>query len=181
MEIVAFDTDDKADGSGKAGITWISKDLLNTKHSMNDTTTTEGAWEASGMRSYLKNTIKPLIPVVVRNAIVPVTKIQSTYVSGSWQTKNGQTTIDDVWIPSVHEVVVNQTDFESQGATYWTKFTNNLSRVKRLNGTAVYWWLRSVRDSRSYKYVNGISGNVSSDTYTGANLTFAIALGFCTN
>jgi hypothetical protein len=35
MQIAAFDTDDLADGSGKAAITWIAKELLATTHRMN--------------------------------------------------------------------------------------------------------------------------------------------------
>ncbi len=35
MQIVAFDADELADGSGKAAITWISKQLLNSDHRMN--------------------------------------------------------------------------------------------------------------------------------------------------
>ena len=44
MVLVALDTDDKADESGKARMTWISNTILSTTHRMNpytsgDTTT----------------------------------------------------------------------------------------------------------------------------------------------
>lgn len=174
MEIVAFDTDDKADGTGKAKITWISKDQLNTAHNMNSTSTTAGGWEQSEMRSYLKNTIKPLIPETVRNAIVPVTKISSTY-SGAIVV-NGQTTTDDVWIPSNHEVSPTTTTYESTGSTYSSKFTNATSKIKKRNGSAGNWWLRSTDGSTRFRNVD-TSGYTSG---TDASYNRGVALGFCT-
>jgi len=182
MEIVAFDTDDKADGSGKAKITWMSKDQLATTQKMNasqktvdgETAYTAGGWEHSDMRAYLKDTIKPLIPETVRNAIVPVTKIQSTYTGGAL-VKNGQTTTDGVWIPSNHEVGFG-TDYESAGAVYSGKFTNDASRIKKRNGSAKGWWLRSAYNSSNFRYVNsyGYSSNSNASNAVG------VALGFCT-
>jgi len=182
MQIVAFDEDDKADGSGKAKITWISKDQLNTTHVMNassktvdgETAYTAGGWEHSDMRDYLKTTIKPLIPQTVRDAIVPVTKIQSTYTGGAL-VKNGQTTTDDVWIPSNHEVGFG-TDYETTGAVYSGKFTSGASRIKKRNGSAKVWWLRSAYVTNNFRYVNSNGG---SSNYV-ANNAYGVALGFCT-
>lgn len=182
MEIVAFNTDDKADGSGKAKITWMSKDQLATTQKMNasqktvdgETAYTAGGWEHSDMRAHLKDTIKPLIPETVRNAIVPVTKIQSTYTGGAL-VKNGQTTTDDVWIPSNHEVGFG-TDYESAGAVYSGKFTNDASRIKKKNGSAKVWWLRSAGSANSFRYVNS-NGNSYGNYANSAN---GVALGFCT-
>lgn len=182
MEIVAFDTDDKADGSGKAKITWISKDQLNTTQKMNasqktidgETAYTAGGWEHSDMRAYLKDTIKPLIPETVRNAIVPVTKIQSTYTGGA-KVKDGQTTTDDVWIPSNHEVGFG-TDYETTGTVYGGKFTDNVSRIKKRNGSAKYWWLRSADSTYNFR---GVSSDGCS-SYGIAYYAYGVALGFCT-
>lgn len=102
MEIVGFDADDKADGTGKAKITWVSKTLLKTRRSMNSSETTAGGWGSSAMRTFLQNTVMPLIPSTVRNGIIEVTKIQSVY-QGSALVHNAQTT-DTIWIPSYREV-----------------------------------------------------------------------------
>lgn len=182
MEIVAFDTDDKADGSGKAKITWISKDQLATTHAMNatqktvdgETAYTAGGWEHSDMRAYLEDAVKPLIPQTVRDAIVPVTKVSSTYTGGA-KVKDGQTTTDDVWIPSNHEVGFG-TDYETTGAVYSGKFTSNASRIKKRNSSAEYWWLRSVASASYFRRVN-------SDGYSNGNSAYnvyGVALGFCT-
>lgn len=183
MEIVAIDEDDRADGNGKAGLTWISKTLLNGTHVMNATSKTSGSdsgytaggWENTDMRAYLKNTIKPLIPATVRNAIVEVTKIQSLYTGGS-RVQNGQTTTDDVWIPSNYEVGLG-TIYESQGAVYSSKFTDATSRIKKYNGSSKYWWLRSANDMSIFRYVRS-DGRSSGDN---ASYSGGVALGFCTN
>lgn len=178
MEIVAFDTDDRADGQGKAGITWISKGLLNTMKPMNTTATTAGGWSQTVMRSYLKSTIKPLIPTVVRNAIVEVTKISSTYSNGI--VKNGQTVTDDVWIPSVHEIFSDNSivrDFyESTGAQY-TAYSY-LKRIKSHNGSITKWHLRSADKSTCFIVVTEQGSDNGSNR---ATTECGIALGFCTN
>jgi hypothetical protein len=184
MEIVAFDTDDRADGNGKAGITWISKTLLNTVHRMNpakvsntEGTGTLGGWEKSEMRSYLNNTIKPLIPSTVRNAIVSVAKVSSAY-QASDETAFQQTTTDDIWIPNGREIF-GTAGFESSGATYSVVFSSATKcKKKKVNGTYfIPWWLRSAQNVLSYRYV-GADGNPNRIQAEQQN---GVALGFCTN
>lgn len=186
MQIAAFDKDDKADGSGKAPISWISKELLASSHRMNPnvasttddsgaTVYTEGTggiggWEKCEMRTYLNDTIKPLIPENVRNKIVSVTKTQNAYdTAGASFT---QTTQDDVWIPSSDEC-------NGDSSLYLPLFANkNTTRVKCIVGlsSAVKWWLRSAGSHVAFHYV-----------YSTGSIGFAvpknmegIALGFCT-
>ena len=153
MQIAAFDADTLADGGGKAPISWISQQLLKTNHRMNpervqndDGTYQEGTggiggWEKSEMRSYLIDTIKPLIPSGVSNAIKPVTKTQPAYnTSGSSFT---QTTTDDIWIPSYNEIF-------GSSSLYYPLFQNtDANRVKKKSGatSASEWWIRSVYNS----------------------------------
>lgn len=182
MEIVAFNEDNKADNSGKAKITWISKTLLNTTQKMNasqktvdgETTYTAGGWEHTDMRAHLKNTVKPLIPQEVRNAIVEVTKVQSIYTNGA-RVVNGQTTTDDVWIPGNYEMF-GTTDYESTGARY-SKFTSNSDRVKKLNGSKNSWWERSTNNDSGFRRV--FSGGSNDADY--ADRLYGVALGFCTD
>ena len=86
MVLVAKNVDSLASGSGKAPMTWISQELLKSTHRWNPSkqdgvegTGTLGGWEKSEIRSYMKETIKPLIPAVVRNAIKEVTKYSRIY------------------------------------------------------------------------------------------------------
>lgn len=180
MQIAGFDKDTLADGRGTAAITWISKELLATSKHMNparegdsgnytEGTGSIGGWEKCEMRTYMKGTIKPLIPETVRNAIKNVTKEQPAYNSaGSSFT---QTTTDDVWLPAYNEMFGSSRPYKSL-------FPDNASRVKCKAGTtsASWWWLRSA-------YSTGIFDNVYSGGYNScnhANNTGGVVLGFCT-
>ena len=178
MQIAGFDCDPLAAGGNYAAVSLISKELLTTSHRMNPARTpssapydegtgTIGGWEKSEMRSYLKNTIKPLIPSAVRNAIVEVTKTQISYtVSGSSET---QTTTDDVWIPSRSEIQTSE-------AIYPVLFPDSASRKKsKVGGSATQWWTRQAYSSSNF-YPYTSSGSPTNDP---ANFSYGVALGFC--
>lgn len=146
---------------------------------MNQNGTIESGWEASEMRSYLKNIIKPLIPETVRNAIVNVTKVSSTYENGS-MVNNGQVTIDDVWIPShreMYSVVYSASPIETDGAAY-TKFNSMEDIVRRIDGEEATWWLRSANNNNCFFMVNYDGSRVFNIRPKSKR---NIALGFCTN
>ena len=183
MQIAGFDVDDLADGSGKAPISWVSKELLKNASRINpalvtnddgtyqEGTGTIGGWEKSEMRTYLNNTIKPLIPEAVRNSIVPVTKSQAAFdTSGNGFT---QTNEDDVWLPSKDEV-------QGSGSKYYQMFKDqNENRIKMGSGSVAKssWWLRDANAITSFYYI-ATSGSVNTISPT---VTYVrIALGFCT-
>ena len=181
MTIVGIDTDDLADNSGKAPITWISKQLLKTSNRISPPyksgvkgTGALGGWGESEMRFYLKNSTKSKIPEVVRNAIKPVKKYSRIYnVSGS--AVNDVLTTEDVWIPSYKEVFGS--GCETLGPTYSTTFPDNTSRIKRKVGSSVaWWWLRSAYYTLGYYCVD----RDGSFTTLSAENTSGVVLGFCT-
>jgi hypothetical protein len=186
MQIVGIDVDDLADGSGKAPLTFISKELLKTNHRMNSVRTpssapydegtgTIGGWEKCEMRSYLKETIKPLIPENVRNAIVNVTKYSNIFDTSGTKVLNSVTT-DDVWIPSNQEIF-GGTSYETLGHVYSDVFTDANSRKKFKVGasSADAWWLRSAHSTTGFRYVRSSGDNNSNS----ANNTSGVVLGFC--
>ena len=132
-------------------------------------TGTIGGWEHCEMRSYLKNTIKPLIPSAVRSGIVEVTKISNAYNSAD--TAFQQTTTDDVWIPGDREIQ-NSTSQEQSGPVY-----NVTNKVKKCKGVISYWWLRSAASTSNFRFVTNFSYSDSNS----AHYPYGIALGFCTN
>ena len=187
MQISGIDVDTLADGSGTAPISWISKELLATSHRMNPavasttddsgaTVYTEGTgsiggWEKCELRTYLNDTIKPLIPESVRNGIVTVTKTQNA--ADTTGSTFAQTTEDDVWVPDESEV-------NGASSKYYELFkSTNTYRIKKktvaTSGTT--WWLRNNNSRDSFQYVNG-SGFVTGNSNSAA--AFGIALGFCT-
>lgn len=186
MQIVGIDVDDLANGSGKAPLTFISKELLNTSHRMNPTlkpksapytegTGSIGGWEKCEMRTYLKETVKPLIPENVRDAIVNVTKYSNIFIAAGTRVVNVEST-DDVWIPSNQEVF-GGTSYETLGHVYSDVFVDTDSRKKFKVGasSADHWRLRSASGTTYFRCVS-IDG--SGYDY-GANNARGVALGFC--
>lgn len=184
MQIVGIDADEIADGSGKAPLTFISKELLKTRHRMNPARTpssapydegtgTIGGWEKSEMRSYLKETIKPLIPQNVRSGIKEVTKHSNIYNTAGKEVDN-VTTTDDVWIPSRREVFGRT---ETSGPVYTDLFADANSRKKSQVGatSASDWWLRSAYYNYAFHSVSSNGG----DYYSNAYNSYGVTLGFC--
>lgn len=197
MQIVAFDTDDLADGSGKAAITWVSKELLQSTYvKMNpalvitddglgvEGTGSIGGWEKSAMRTYLKETIKPLIPSHVRNSIKEVTKSQNAHNQSGVQYT--QTTTDDVWLLGKSEICY---DYGRVGR--YTFFSTPESNIRNFTGGAYYpirYWLRDVSHNYGMEYrnlfyvVSAESGTVRDNACTNTheyNQVFPV-IGFCT-
>lgn len=165
MQVAALDTDNLADESGKAKITWISKDCLPTKHSYD---TSVKKWEESQMRTYLNDSIKPMLPLVVSDMIQPVTKI--SHAAG------GQTSsTDELWIPSMLEIGV--AGYESSAEpVYNLIFTDSASRKKRVKGEASSWCSRTITASR----IAIIMETGESNGQGIVNAQFGVVLGFCT-
>lgn len=191
MQIAAFDADDLADGSGKAPISWISKELLKTNRKMNpalESTTDEngatvytegtgaiGGWEKCEMRTYLRDTIKPLIPSEVQAMIKTVTKYSNGFDT------NGTKVIaaaseDDVWIPSKYEVDRSES-YESTGVNYRYLFVNAESKLKKRNTTYATWWYRTAYSTNEYI---GHGNEVNKGIIAKSTSLNGIALGFCT-
>lgn len=173
MQIVALGKDTLADGSGTAPITWIGKELLKNNHRMN---TVIGGWENSEMRTYLKDTIKPLIPAVTRKQIKAVSKTSHSVDTAG----NGlqQQTSDDVWIPS-HREIFKSSDLENTGPMYSEVYKDNAIRIKQKPGNtqaSFWWWLRSSNSLDSFRCVNS-DGNVLDDKAYNLN---GVTLGFAT-
>lgn len=127
-----------------------------------------GGWENAEMRTYLKDSIKPLIPENVRNNIKTITKTQTAYdTNGKSFTQTSQ---DDVWIPDFNEIFTT-------ACKYHALFPDNASRIKSKVGStsATIWWLRYANSTGSFRYVNS-SG---SHNYGIAYITNGVALGFC--
>lgn len=179
MQIAAFDADDLADGSGKAHISFVGKELLKTNHRMNpnisgssgayvEGTGSIGGWEKCEMRTYLKETIKPLIPESVRNSIVSVSKSQNTYdTTGARFT---QTTQDDVWIPTYGEM-------RGVSALYGDLYKSQSDCIKKTqSGIATTYW---TRQCQNYQYIYYISASSGSTSHGSPSTAWGVALGFC--
>ena len=164
MQIVAFD-------ENTSKISWVCKSILDT-HNMNPTSDTTGGWASSNMRTWLRETIYPMIDSTIRNRIVAVTK---NYYDA--KTSSRLTISDTVWIPSEYEIF-GTTSYENSGTLYTGVFTDATSRIKKygLNGSANYWWLRSANSGTNFRFV----GSNGSANIFSASLANGVILGFCT-
>ena len=180
MQIAGFDKDNLADGSGTAAISWICKELPKKFHRMNparvgstgaytEGTGTIGGWEKSEMRTYLIETVKPLIPDAVRSAIKAVAKTHTAYNTAG--KSFSQTTTDEVWLLSKDEIFSNSSPYKAL-------FPDFASRIKMKVGTknVFSWWLRSAYSSPSGFDTVNTNGNYF---YEDADYILGVAFGFC--
>ena len=192
MKLVAMDSDELADGSGYASMTWIAEKLLNSEHVMNTEDTIEGewpaiegGWPASDLREWLGTNIYELVPEEVRTEIKEVRKYSHSY------TETGSGTIpssDKIWIPSCREIYGADNCDENKGTEYSKAFPDENSWIRsHVNSTEEkQWYLRS---SRSLN--NGVKGFFDGSkggpihTPSGyyelipSNEEFGIVIGFC--
>ena len=182
MQIAAFDTDDKVDGTGKAPVSFIGKELLKSSHRMNpsvirneDGTYQEGTggiggWDKSEMRTYLYGTINSLIPSEIKNRIVEVTKTQDAYNTEGLRFT--QTTQDNVWIPSLYEV-------SGKAIVYKKLFSDNNSRKKcKIESSyETSWYLRDPYGNWAFQRIDN-NGGVSGEAYDSSE-RYGVCLGFC--
>ena len=134
-----------------------------------------GGWECTEMRSYYKNTLKPLIPELVRNSIKEVSKSNNIITTDNKTERT--TSVEDVWMPSYREIF-GGTSYEQSGPMYTTLFSDAASRIKKrpTASSGEWWWLRSAYNNYNFCIVdsNGIN------YYTSAGNSYGVALGFCT-
>ena len=177
MKLAAMDEDELADGSGKAPMTWVADECLQSLHNMNSEDTSEGGWEASGMRAWLRETVLPLMPKEVRNNIREVTKY--SYFNDEQKV---ETSKDTIWIPSLREVeLADQYEwvndfYEKEGVAYTSVFMDDESRMRSRDGesgASQWWWLRSVAYSSAFMAVDGYVDEADAG-YEGG-----VVVGFC--
>ena len=134
-----------------------------------------GGWECTEMRSYYKNTLKPLIPELVRNSIKEVSKSNNIITTDNKTERT--TSVEDVWMPSYREIF-GGTSYEQSGPMYTTLFSDAASRIKKRPSASSgeWWWLRS---AYIYNYFCIVYGN-GYNNYNIAYTSTGVAFGFCT-
>ena len=182
MRVAGFRQDEKADGSGVAGITFIAEDPFDSlpMDSGEDAT----SWKDTSLRAYFEDEGADLLPEELADVVVAVNKTTNPVQGrGSQQI----VTEDVLWVPSYSELVGEVTGgkrmgaYESEGEQY--QLFEDLGVTWTDGGSAValsgsYWWLRSpeVTNSRWFMCVSpdGIT------SYDHRPITpNAILVGFC--
>ncbi len=180
LQILGFNHDDLADGSGKAGITFGMKNLLAAAYPMNDSGTNVGGWDSSVMRTTTMATLLMQLPSDLQSAIKQVNKKAS---SGNKQTTI-TTSIDKLFLFSKIEVDGTTYSANADGDEpyeYWKSHNTNADRIKKLSngtGSANGWWLRSpsLLDTQCFDMVSNDGRTNASGL---ASFSRGMCLGFC--
>ena len=172
VQIIGFNHDDKVSG-GKAAYSFQLVDCLNQTQQMNTSNTNTGGWNGSAMRGRM-STYKSQLPATLRNVIKTVKKKSGT---GGGSSSGTQQTNDDLFLLSEIEIFGTTTySVAGEGTQYeWYKAGN--SRIKKVNGSANYWWERSPYSGNANGFcIVGSSGTASGDY---ANYSYGVSFGFC--
>ena len=192
VQICGFAHDDKADGSGKAGITFIFKDAVD-EDSMNNAGTNSGGWEASEMRSQLNSSFKEQLPSDLQNVITSVSKMTNN--TGEATSASSVTaTSDELWLFSVCELCgqINWYNEQSlcsvinaEGEEYKLfrdmnvdDRNGNAILTKTSRGGSCTWWERSPRPRYSVGFVS-VGPDGSPGYGDNADVSLAVVPGFC--
>lgn len=171
FQIAAFDADTDEDGH-TIPITWVAKQALVTKKSMNSSNITTGGYPSSAMKTYV-DALESRMPTTLKSMIKAAVKTSQDYNGG---TKRDLSTAMRLWIPSNREVF-GGTSYEQSGPIYSTLFKDSASRIKKIyGGTANDWWLRSASGATNFCRVSSYGdGN-----YGSAYNSYGVVVGFCT-
>ena len=173
VEIVGFSHDNKADGSGKAGLTFGLKDCLNTAYQMNSSHTNAGGWGSCALRATLRGDIWNQLPSDLRGVIKEVTKKASAGNSSS--TISSYT--DTLFLFAEKEIFGSTQDSVNGEGTQYARFTTSDTRIKKRNGSATFWWLRSPRSGNTDYFCSVDS--LGAANVIGAAASRGVAFGFC--
>lgn len=179
LQILGFNHDDLADGSGKVGITFGMKNLLATLYPMNSTSTNVGGWDSSVMRTSTMATLLTRLPSDLQSVIKQVSKKTTT--------GNQQTTItistDKLFLFSEVELDgTNMSGYANEGSQYeyWQNHDAQADLIKKLSngsGSNTIWWLRSplVSVATAFRYI--FNNGFMSNGYPSSS--WGVCFGFC--
>ena len=172
VQIIGFNHDDKVSG-GKAAYSFQLVDCLNQTQQMNTSNTNTGGWNGSAMRGRM-STYKSQLPAALRNVIKTVKKKSGT---GGGSSSGTQQTNDDLFLLSEIEIFGTTTySVAGEGTQYeWYKAGN--SRIKKVNGSANYWWERSPYSGHTSNFC-AVTDSGNAHSY-GASYSYGVSFGFC--
>lgn len=148
FRMIGVGQDVRSDNGQLAKMTFEIVDIPTT-HRMNPSDSTTGGWGDSEMREWLNSTMLNALPDYMIGGITTVKKKYN--VNGSIVTCD-----DKLWCLSEKELTGSITyGDEGEFYEYWASHNNSEDRIKRYNGSACNWWLRSVYNSEVFRGVNG--------------------------
>ena len=181
FDVIGFNHDDltdsmaygKATVTGKAGMTLQMHDCLNNKAQMNSTETNSGGWESCVMRESNMATYFSQLTSAWQNTVKQVNKLSSA----GHQSATIKTTADKLFLLSEVEIFSSTTYSKSGEGNQYAYYKAGNSKVKKVNGSATFWWERSPYGSNSTGFCCVFSdGNAGSNSASNSN---GVAFAFC--
>ena len=185
--IIGINHDDLADGSGKAGLTFLTTSTGITSR-MNATATNAGGWEQSELRQKMNSgEIWNLMPAELQSKVKAVKKLTNN-VGGGNENKNAAVTAtaDKLFLLSYSEIVptsywASSYSWTSSEGTQYEAFkgevTNNYSGNSCL-GIGYRWWERSVYPNSSTHFLGVDSYGDPSNYGYGATGSYCVCPAF---
>jgi hypothetical protein len=179
-QIIGFDHDTLTTADGgrtKAGITFQLVDCLKTTYSMNGSNTNVNGWRGSTMRTSTMATLLNQLSSDLKSVLKFVNKVTSVGNNSSGL----ETTSDKLFLLSEIEVFgATRYSYAGEGKQY-EYYTAGNSTIKKVNGSAYYWWERSPYsgDTIGFCCVGAGSNGASTSNYSGASYSFGVSFGFC--
>ena len=171
-QIIGFDHDDLADGSGKAPISWDMVSFYKEEKAMRDNGDSVW-WLDTDMRTFLNGDFKELVSDDLASIVKPVIKYSKD------RTGSLKETIDEFWLKSEQELFGRKIwSYGGDGKWYELYAQENIDYFKLMpNGDQNWQWLRSVYADFSDLFccVN-TSGSAG---YGNANDSLGFAPAFC--
>lgn len=197
VQIAGFSHDDKT-GGGKAGITFIFKDVI-AEHDMNSSDNNSGGWEGSPMRSWLATDGLAMLPQDLSSKIVAVDK-KTNNAGETESVASVSTTSDKLWLYSFVELAGEANAYEyhidsshsmhddildSEGAQYKLfrdcsvdPFGSNGILSKKYDDEPHDWWERTPSPHTAYRFFYVDSYGEPDDGYF-ASYVDGVVPGFC--
>lgn len=176
--IMDFNHDDKADGSGKAGITMGMTQLMANTRQMRTSSSSSGSFVGSALYSWLSGDIYSNLSDDLKPYILSVNKLTS---AGN-RSSSIRTDAMYLWLFSEIEIFGSITYSYAGEGTQYPYFATASERIKKLSngaGDTSSWWERSPSDDGGHIYLvvsktGGAGGDGGFSTPSGVSFGFCI-------
>ena len=173
--IIGINHDNLADGSGKAGLTFLTTST-GIQSRMNATNTNAGGWEKSELRAKMNSgEIWNLMPSDFQSKVKAVRKLTNN-VGGTDKNAAVTATSDKLFLLSYSEIVptsywASSYPWTSSEGTQYEAFKGKVTENYSGNGCLKigYWWERSAYPYNSGNFLNVNSDGDPSDYYGAAS------------
>lgn len=140
---------------------------------MNGSNTNVNGWRGSTMRTSTMATLLNQLSSDLKSVLKFVNKVTS---KGNNQS-GLETTSDKLFLLSEIEVFgATQYSYAGEGKQY-EYYTAGNSTIKKVNGSADYWWERSPRSGNTYGFCCVYNGGSANGGY--ASGSYGVSFGFC--